>query len=156
MTFENRQYSINDLAPLISECVKSGQKVKMLVTGTSMFPLLHDRKDTVELTAVNGKLRKYDIVLHRRTNGKYIMHRIIKAKGDVLTIAGDFETEKEYPVYTDQVMAKVCGFWRNGRYFSCDGLFFKVYSFLWVAIFPFRHLVLGILIALRRKLRVKK
>lgn len=156
MTFENRQYSINDLAPLITECIKSGQKIKMQVTGTSMFPLLHDRKDTVELTAVSGKLRKYDIVLHRRTNGKYIMHRIIKVKGDVLTIAGDFETEKEYPVYTEQVMAKVCSFWRNGKHFYCDGLFFKAYSFLWVAIFPFRHRVLRVLIALRRKLRVKK
>lgn len=149
------QYSINDLAPLISDCVNSGKKVKMRVTGTSMYPLLRDRTDVVELESFD-KLRKYDIVLHRRTNGKYIMHRIIKTDGDVLTIAGDFETEKEYPVYTQQVLARVTGFWRDDNHYSCKGLFFRTYSFLWVALFPHRHKILRFLHAVRRKLHVRK
>lgn len=149
------QYSINDLAPLISDCVNSGKKVKMRVTGTSMYPLLRDRTDVVELESFD-KLRKYDIVLHRRTNGKYIMHRIIKTDGDVLTIAGDFETEKEYPVYAQQVLARVTGFWRDDNYYSCKGLFFRTYSFLWVALFPHRHKILRFLHAVRRKLHVRK
>lgn len=155
MTFENKQYSINDLAPLISDCINSGKTVKMRVTGNSMFPLFRDRKDVVELAQFD-KLRKYDIVLHKRNNGKYIMHRIIKKKGDVLTIAGDFEVEKEYPVRENQVLARVKGFYRNEKYYSCKGLFFRLYSIFWVAVFPHRLRILAVLLAVRRKFNAKK
>lgn len=151
----NARYSINDLVPLIKECISEGKKVNMRVTGVSMSPLLHNRRDTVVLEKADT-LKKYDIVLHERSNGKYILHRIIKKKGDVLTIAGDFEIEKEYPVYTSQVIARVCGFVRNGVYHDVDEAFFKFYAMVWVAIFPFRFKALELLQFVRRIFRDKK
>lgn len=138
---ENASYSINDLMPIIEELVATGTEVKMQVSGISMTPILHDQKDSVVLSAP-GRLRKYDIVLHRRKNGQYILHRIIKKKGNVLTIAGDFETEKEYPVYTDQVIARVVAFTRNGKDYKPEDFIIRLYSFLWVLIFPLRQKVL--------------
>ena len=155
MIDENARYSINDLVPLIKECIAEDKKVNMRVTGISMYPLLHNRKDTVVLEKADF-FKKYDIVLHQRKEGQYILHRIIKKKGDVLTIAGDFEIQKEYPVYTSQVIARVTGFVRNGVYHDADELFFKVYAFIWVAIFPLRLHAVRILRFLRRVFRAKK
>ena len=151
----NARYSINDIVPLIKECISEGKKVNMRVTGISMSPLLHNRRDTVVLERADN-LKKYDIVLHERKDGTYILHRIIKKKGDVLTIAGDFEIEKEYPVYTSQVIAKVSSFVRNGVYHDANEAFFRFYAIVWVAIFPFRIRALALLQFVRRILRGKK
>jgi len=152
---ENARYSINDLIPLIKECIDSGKKVNMRVTGMSMYPLLHNRKDMVVLEKAE-KIKKYDIVLHKRSEGEYILHRIIKKKGDVLTIAGDFEIQKEYPVYTSQVLARVVGFTRKGVYHDVNEPFFKFYAFVWVAIFPLRMYAIRLLRFLRRVSRGKE
>lgn len=151
----NARYSINDLMPLIRECINSGKRVNMRVTGVSMYPLLYNRRDTVVLERADS-VKKYDIVLHERQDGKYILHRIIKKKGDVLTIAGDFEIQKEYPVSTSQVIARVVGFVRKGKYHDVNEPFFKAYAVIWVAIFPFRLTAVRVLRFLRRFFRVKK
>lgn len=46
--------------------------------GTSMWPMLRDRRDTIVVRPVEGRLRPYDIALYRRGNA-YILHRVIKA-----------------------------------------------------------------------------
>lgn len=150
---ENGNCSINDLMPVIEECIKNGSKVRMKVTGISMTPILHNLRDTVVLSSADS-IRKYDIVLHRRENGQYILHRVIAKKGKVLTIAGDFETEKEYPVYEDMVIAKVTAFCRNGKDYTPDDFIIKLYSRIWVLIFPIRQQVLYILNLLRRIVHV--
>ena len=44
--------------------------------GTSMYPMLRNRRDTVVIRPVTGKLKKYDIPLYRRGDD-YVLHRII-------------------------------------------------------------------------------
>lgn len=149
----NGRYSINELIPLIEECLASGGSVRIGVTGISMTPLLHNLRDTVVLKKPD-RISKYDIVLHKRKNGQYILHRVIAKKGDILTIAGDFETEKEYPVSTDDVLAKVVSFCRNGKEYSADDFIIRLYAVLWVFIFPFRHQVLYLINFIRRRLHV--
>lgn len=151
----NAKYSIDDLMPLIRECIDSGRLVNMRVTGSSMYPLFIDRRDMVTLKKTD-KVKKYDIVLHRRENGKYILHRVIKKRGDILTIAGDCETEKEYPVSTSQVIAKVSAFTRKGEQHSVDEPIFKIYAFIWVLIFPFRRGGMRLIRRVRRVFLAKK
>lgn len=133
----NAPCGIDELVPLIRECVSCGKEVKMRVTGVSMTPTLINRRDCVVLAKAD-KIKKYDIVLHRRESGQYILHRVIAKKGDVLTIAGDFEIEKEYPVYTSQIIARAVAFERKGRLCSCKNPLYKLYSAVWTAIFPYR------------------
>ena len=149
---ENASYSINDLMPIIKELIDGGSEVKMQVSGISMTPILHDIQDSVVLTKPH-KVKKYDIVLHQRENGQYILHRIIKKKGNVLTIAGDFEVEKEYPVYTEQIIAKVIAFTRNGKDYKPGDFIIRLYSFIWVMIFPLRQKVLFLMNLLRGNFR---
>ncbi len=148
---ENASYSMYELMPIVEECVKKGQDVRLMVSGISMTPILHNRKDSVVLSKAD-KFSKYDIVLHRRKNGQYILHRIVGKKNGAFFVAGDFETKKEYPVYEDMIIAKVTSFYRNGKKYSPNDFTIKMYSRIWVAIFPIRHWVLYILNVARRLL----
>lgn len=131
--------SMNQIIPLITDAVSSGKDIKLTVTGYSMYPLLESMSDSVVLTKP-GKISKYDVVLFKRADGSHILHRVIKIKNGVMTIAGDNETKKEYPVYEKDVEAKMKAFERNGKYHTTDELWYKIYVRLWLAIFPFRRI----------------
>ena len=138
MIIKSFKPSINEIAPYIKEAVKNGKDVRLTVTGFSMYPLLRGGSDDVILS-FSENIKKYDVVLFERKTGEYIFHRVIKVKGNLLTIAGDNETKKEYAVEKDRVIATMKAFIRSGKTYSADALWYKVYSRLWLFIFPVRH-----------------
>ncbi len=144
-------YSMNELAPYIKDALKEGQRVRLTVSGNSMFPLFASRRDTVELTAVNGAddIKKYDIVFYQRQNGQYVLHRVLYKHKSHLIIAGDGEIEKEYAVDASQVMARVTSFVRKGKYATVQSKPYKIYVALWSAVFPLRYFILNIGIGAR-------
>ena len=146
---EDANYSVTDVMPLVEECLSNGTDVRMNVSGISMTPILHNKRDSVVLSAPN-KVGKYDIVLHKRKNGQYILHRIIGKKKGAFVIAGDFETEKEYPVYEDMIIGKVTSFCRNGKEYTPQDFIIRLYSVIWVLVFPMRQLILYMLNVVRR------
>lgn len=131
--------SMEQIIPFIIDAVESGKDVKLTVTGYSMYPLLESMTDSVFLTKPEN-ISKYDIVLFKRNDGSHILHRVIKKDTDILTIAGDNEIRREYPVYISDVEAKVKAFERNGKYHSTDEMWYKLYERIWLVIFPFRHI----------------
>ena len=135
---------MSEIAPYIKEALKSGKDVRLTVTGFSMYPLLRGGSDDVILSSP-GNIKKYDVVLFERKTGEYIFHRVIKIKGKLLTIAGDNETKKEYPVTEDMVIARMKSFIRSGKTYSADEMWYKFYSRLWLLIFPMRHIAAGML-----------
>ena len=149
ITDKNQFFSINELMPLIIETISAGNSIRFSVTGNSMFPLFANRRDSVTVSAAED-IKKYDIVLHKRADGTYIMHRVIKVSGDVLTIAGDNEIEKEKNVPKDAVIAKVTSFTRKGKDYTMNEMWYKLYSRIWLAVFPARFIILDFLIAVRR------
>ena len=49
--------------------------------GDSMMPMLRENRDLMVITRKGeGRMKKYDAILYRRPNGKYIMHRILKVR----------------------------------------------------------------------------
>ena len=152
ITDKNQFFSINDLMPLIKETISEGRSIHFSVTGNSMFPLFANRRDSVTVSPVDS-IRKYDIVLHRRADGTYIMHRVIGIKGNMLTIAGDNENKKEKNVPLDAVIAKVTSFTRKGRIYNMKELSYRLYSHLWLWVFPARLFILGLLLWIRGLMR---
>lgn len=60
------------------------------VTGRSMYPFLMQGKHRVIITTVNpSEIKKYDVVLYKDSNKKYILHRVIDIDNDILLIRGD-------------------------------------------------------------------
>lgn len=62
--------------------------------GVSMLPLLRPNRDVVILEN-NLKPEIYDVVLYKRDNGKYILHRIIDVDSNGYVMCGDNQFIKE-------------------------------------------------------------
>jgi|LSQX01.2.fsa_nt_gb hypothetical protein len=136
--------SIENLSEIILERLEYDSKIKLTVTGNSMYPLFRHGLDSVIL-AKTKDIKKYDILLYRRKNGAYILHRVVKTNKDIMYMAGDNETVIEYPVKMEQALAVAEGFCRNNKYVSCNNFVYRIYSIIWSNIIPIRHRVLIIL-----------
>ena len=145
MERETKITDMNLLGAFITDSISQGCEVNLTVTGDSMYPLFRSRVDTVVL-AMPQKLKKRDIVFYKRDNDKYILHRILKVRGEILTIAGDNEMEKEFPVRKNQVIGIVKKFTRKGKEYSTDELWYRFYSFIWCLFFPLRPVLLRLLL----------
>ena len=85
---------------------EGNENVPVPIKGVSMRPFLRDG-DYAYLVSLPGKLKRGDIVLYRRKNGQYVLHRIYKVlkNGDYLML-GDSQMEPE-PMREEQFRAKV-------------------------------------------------
>ena len=71
--------------------------------GVSMYPMLRNRKDTIVIKPVHGRLKKYDVPLYQR-GSDYVLHRIVKVTSDGYVICGDNCLNKEYQVTDDDIV----------------------------------------------------
>lgn len=139
MIIKSFKPSMREIAPYIKQTVENGKSARLTITGFSMYPLLRGGSDDIILSAPQT-IKKYDVVLFERENGDYIFHRVIKVEGNILTIAGDNETKKEFPVSKDKVIAKMTAFVRSGKTHATNALWYMAYSRIWLLIFPIRHI----------------
>ena len=126
--------------PLIQEALAAGKSVSFSPMGFSMLPMLRQGIDTVTLSPISGELRKYDLPLYRRENGKYILHRIIRA-GETYTCMGDNQLEPETGLHRDQMIAVVTAFTRGDRTIPVTNACYRLYCRIWVGMVPVRKLL---------------
>ena len=155
--FEKIKYAeMNTIVPLIQSVISDGREAKIRVTGNSMYPMLLDRRDMVKLSKIDC-VKVGDVLLYRRENGDYVMHRVIGRKGDNLAFAGDNEIAREYPVGTSQCIAKMTGFVRNGVEYDCKAnIKYRFIAFLWTRLFCMRSFLaklFGLYIKIRRRIK---
>ena len=77
---------------------------------TVCFPMLRNRKDTVIIRPLTGKLKKYDVVLYRKRD-MYVLHRIVKIMSEGYIICGDNCINLETDVTDEQIIGKLEGFY---------------------------------------------
>jgi hypothetical protein len=130
--------SLEEMLPLITEQLALGKCVKFAPYGTSMLPMLRQGIDKVVFAPVCGKLKKYDLPLYRRDDGKFLLHRIV-AVGETYTCMGDNQFTCEQGIRQDQVIAVVTGFYRKERYYSVENLGYRCYCRVWHFSRPVRH-----------------
>lgn len=130
--------SMLELGPIIESVVEKGSEITVVISGNSMYPMLSHRRTKVTLAKATS-YKKYDVILYKRTNGQYVLHRIIGKKNDACILAGDNETEKEFPIQNEQIIACVKAFERFGRKIYTNQIGYRVYTVIWCAVFPFRH-----------------
>lgn len=116
--------------PLIREYLAAGKTVKFSPRGISMLPMLRQGIDSVVLSPLPERLKKYDLPLYQRDDGKYILHRIVKA-GETYTCIGDNQFEFEPNVRHDQMIAVVTAFYRGDEFHSVTETAYRVYCRFW-------------------------
>ena len=129
------QGSIVELVPLIRDAFEAGKTVSLVVTGNSMAPLFHDKRDRV-LLARCDQPRLYDILLFQRDNGQYALHRVVDIRPDGAVINGDAQTFTDNGITADRIVARVTAYARRGRSqpVPVDALSHRLYIFWWVRV----------------------
>ena len=123
--------------------------------GTSMMPLLRQRKDIVEIRPLTERAHKYDVVLYKRGD-MYILHRVLKVLPDGYIIAGDHCVQVETDIKDEDILGVMTRVVRNGRSITPDHFFYKFYVHLWCDCYPVRMLILKIRQRIRKILNRKK
>ncbi len=145
---------MEQLAQLLAVQLENGA-APLRVTGSSMHPVLRDRRDTVYLQAPHRPLKKGDVILYCRDNGAYVLHRIIRLMGEgEYLCSGDNQYISER-VEGRQVLAVAESFCRGGKTFTPGHLGYRVIVWAWVGLFPVRRPLLAVrrrLGRLRRKI----
>ena len=121
-----KEVRLDDVMPTIRELLAKGQSVRLYPKGVSMMPMLRQNIDSVLLSPVKGKLKKYDLPLYRRKSGQYVLHRILKV-GDTYTCIGDNQFTYEKGVKQEQLIAVVTGYYRAEEYRSVTSFRYKFY-----------------------------
>ncbi|MBQ8015630.1 MAG: peptidase S24 [Clostridia bacterium] len=118
-----------------------------------MMPLLKPQRDIVWLEQCDMRqIKKGDILLFERGNGKPVLHRVRKIENDVLIMNGDalYWTE---PIEKTQVIACVKKFERNKKMFTCESKKIKLWNMIWYITRPVRLVLRRLYSALRIKKR---
>ena len=118
---------MNEIAPLISEAVKNGGCFYLSPKGKSMLPTIREGKDQVVLEEFVS-FKKGDILLYRRKNGQFVLHRLVGFKNGKPIMCGDAQFALEYGISEDDIIARVSSIVRNKKQINVGSLSFKVYS----------------------------
>lgn len=111
-------------------------KLVYQIRGSSMTPMLRERKDIVVISAVAGRLKKNDVALYKMGDD-YILHRVVKARSDSYVLRGDANYLAE-TVPEKDVLGVLTSFVRNGKEYLVADWRYRAYCFFWLATFSLR------------------
>ena len=128
--FNKKGVCLDDVMPLIRETLSEGKSVTFYPRGISMLPMLRQGRDSVTISPIKGKLKRFDIPLYQRNDGKYVLHRIVRS-GDSYTCIGDNQFCLEEGLDHGQMIAVVTSFSRDGKVHSVEEIGYKFYVLFW-------------------------
>ena len=130
----------NDLNANIEGQIEAQGYYVSTTVGWSMYPMLRNRRDRIVLLPKGDeRLKKYDLPLYHRPDGKYILHRIIGVRKDHYVIRGDNTYVKEY-IPEEWIIGYVSEFYREDRHILTSSKAYRLYAILWNFIYPLRWL----------------
>ena len=131
------------------------RKGKLVYTnvGDSMLPLIRQGRDILIISAVNGRLKKYDVPLYKRDSGQYVLHRILKVRADDYVICGDNRWQREYGISDRHIIGVLTGIVRDGKEISVNDNRYRLYVHLWCDFFYVRAFILMVKHYIKRWLK---
>ncbi|RIA75633.1 signal peptidase I [Anaeroplasma bactoclasticum] len=119
---------MEDIYPFILEAFSKDLTFTFPIHGTSMLPMLKTG-DLVTIKKVES-LQKGDIVLFRRFDESFVLHRIIRVNNDSYDIVGDHQGIVEKNVLFGQMIGVVISYNKNGKEHHMKNLRYKIYKAL--------------------------
>ncbi len=139
----DRKVKLSDIYDVMVEMLESGGTVNFNPNGTSMLPTIMNHGDRVILKKVNRRLKKYELPLYRRSDGTFVLHRVVRVYDDCYGMCGDNQWHIEKGIKDENIIGVVIHITRKGREIDADNWLYKIYVFIWVNIMPLRHIVIG-------------
>ncbi len=122
--------------------------------GDSMYPLIRQGRDLLVVErpkrwnrlpegTYTEKLKKYEIALYKRDNGKaYVLHRVLSVRNDDYVICGDNRWCCERGINDRHIIGVLTAVIRNGKEIPLSGIRYRLYVFIWCRLFPIRYMIL--------------
>jgi signal peptidase I len=117
--------SMIKVEPVMNEVLASGGEFRIIIKGTSMLPLLRQGRDSVVVK--KEKPEKHDVVLYKRKNGAFVLHRIIGKREKGFILCGDNQFVKEYGIGPDDIIAVVSYIIREDRIITKKSFKYRLY-----------------------------
>lgn len=134
----------------LPELLEAAESVPLVISGSSMTPFLVHGRDTVYLTKVKRPLKRGDMILYRRRNGAYVLHRICRVEGETYTLVGDAQTALEPGICPDQVLALITAVRRKGKLLRSGSFWWDFFEKVWLGLIPQRPKLLAVYSRLKR------
>lgn len=113
--------------------------------GMSMRPFLRSGQDLMVIERPhNGRCRVRDVVLYRRSSGKYVLHRIMWVRKDDYVLCGDNCWSLEPGIRDDQILGVLTAVIRNGKRLDVGQWGYRAKVFAWWLLYPIRACVIFI------------
>ena len=134
------------LFSLMDEMLNNNKSVIFSPNGNSMQPFLFEGLHTVEIKKSSfQELKISDVVLIRRTNGDYVMHRLVYKNRHGLYLNGDNQNWFEGPLPSSALVAvgvaRIC----KGERWEFYSFTWRCLSWIWILLFPIRYLYIRVL-----------
>ena len=104
-----------------------------------MSPFLIHGRDTVYLSRLTRPARRGDVLLYRRDNGAYVLHRVYAVKAEGYTMVGDAQTELEPGIRPDQIIAIVTQATRKDKDLRPGDFWWDFFETTWLRFLPMRR-----------------
>lgn len=95
--------------------------------GDSMYPLIKPR-DLLVIKKPELPLKRLDVPLYKRDNGQYVLHRIVKKRGDDYYICGDNRVFIETGITDRHIIGVLTDIVRDGKTISVYSFKNRVYA----------------------------
>lgn len=141
---------MEDIAAIIVERIADGQSAELSPRGRSMLPLIREGKDSVILSPKPEKLKKYDIPLYTRADGKYVLHRVVSVRNGAYVMCGDNQFTLEQGITHERVIAVVSAIRRGGKLFSVNHPIYRAYAVIWCVSRPARYFAFRVFRKIKR------
>ena len=115
------------------------KELPLTITGNSMSPFLIHGRDTVYLSRLTRSARRGDVLLYRRDNGAYVLHRVYAVKAEGYTMVGDAQTELESGIRPDQVVAVMTRATRKDKELRPGDFWWDFFETTWLRFLPMRR-----------------
>ena len=124
----------------IREQLAEGRTVVVTTRGVSMQPLLYEGKTFVTIVPLRRPLKKLDLPIYFRPDGKYVIHRLVAMDDSHYYTRGDNCLSREI-IPKDWVLGLVVQIHRKGKVIRVTDFSYRAYASFWNAIYPLRYCV---------------
>lgn len=139
----------------IEELLRSGKSVSFHPKGLSMWPLFTSPKDRATVVPVDRLLRRGDVCVFRSLDGKLVIHRLVKYTKEGYFFAGDHQMSVEGPIERSAIVGIMTEFDRQGRHYTVRNPIYRMLSFIWLLLLPYRFKLIDFGSAIKNLVRRK-
>lgn len=102
----------------IEDILRTKGRIVTTAEGISMLPCIRPQKDILILEKPD-EIFPLDVLLFRRKNGAYVLHRVLEVRQEEYVLCGDSQYQKEYGIKREQILGILKGFYRGEKYIDC-------------------------------------